>query len=102
MVWRVRVDWLPDGDESRAEPLAHGRICHLEKNQELAKYHAYFEANEPPMASEKPPYLVDDPRNTYHCVSSTVVNDYPRFWGSVWDLVATALVESGRGRPDKV
>ena len=99
MVWRIRVDWLPEGDETKAEELAHGRICHLRHDERTADLHAYFEADEVPMASNEPPYKLDDPRKTYHCVSTAVVEGYPRFQGSVWDLIATMLTESGRGRP---
>ena len=99
MVWRVRVDWLPDGDESKAEPLAHGRICHLRKDERTADFHAYFEADEVPIDSNEPPYLLDDPRKTFHCVSTAVVENYPRFQGSIWDLLAKMLTASGRGEP---
>lgn len=53
------------------------------------------------MKSNDPPYLLDDPRAVHHCVSTAVVKDFPRFDGSIWDLVATMLTESGRGWPGK-
>ena len=102
MVWRLTLDWLPDGDETKPEFVGHARICNLNEHEHgspLGSYHAYFEANEVPMASNEPPYLPEDPRRTFHGVSTAVVKDYPRFQGSTWDLVATMLTASGRGWP---
>jgi len=103
VVWRITIDWLPDGDETRPEFVAHGRICHLDQEHgaERRSFHAYFEATEPPMKSNDPPYLLDDPRAVHHCVATAVVEDYPRLDGSIWDLVATMLVHAGRGWPGK-
>lgn len=101
-MWRLQLDWLPGGDETKAEPLGHARICNLNKHETgspLGSYHAYFEADEVPMASNEPPYLPNDPRRTYHCVATAVVEDYPRFAGSAWDLIATMLQASGLGHP---
>lgn len=99
---RITVELLPHGDEDAAETIAFAKICNLRKHEAgspLGDYHAYFEANEVPMASNPAPYLPDDPRRAYHCVSTAVVEDFPRFEGSVWDLIATMLEASGRSRP---
>jgi hypothetical protein len=98
----ITVTYLPHGDESAAEPVGFARICNLREHEagsELGSFHAYFEANEPPMASQAPPYLPDDPRRTHHKVADAIVRDYPRREGSVWDLIAAMLAEAGRGRP---
>lgn len=96
MTWRILVDWLPDNDETRPVPLAHGRICHLEHEQgaPTSDMHAYFEVDIP-----KKWHLLADSTDTHHLVASTVFKDYPRYKGSVWDLIAAALESAGRGRP---
>jgi hypothetical protein len=99
---QITVSYLPHGEEDKAEPLGFARICNLREHEpgsDLGNFHAYFEANEPPMASSPPPYLPDDPRRTYHKVADAIVVDYPRREGSVWDLIAAMLQQAGRGRP---
>ena len=101
MVWRITVEWLDD-EESKPEHVAHGRICHLdpkEVGQPRRAFHSYWEATEPPMKSNAPPYVLNDPRAVHHCVSTSIVEDYPRHEGSIWDLVATMLTHAGRGWP---
>lgn len=97
VTWRILVDWLPDNDETRAIPLAHGRICHLEHEEgaETSDMHAYFEVSTP--ADWK--LLGDEPDTRHRLIAATVFKDYPRFKGSVWDIIATALQECDRGRP---
>lgn len=98
MTWRILVDWLPDNDESRAEPIAHGRICHLEHDpgSEVSDMHAYFEVS----LGHDAPMLLDDERDSpHHLVATAIMSKYPRFQGSVWDLIAAALVSAHRGWP---
>jgi len=97
VTWRILVDWLPHNDESRAQPLAHGRICHLdhEEGSATSDMHAYFEVSIP----EGWQLLDDEPGSVHRSVGTAIIKDYPRFKGSLWDLIATALIEAGRGRP---
>lgn len=99
---RITVELLPHGDESQARVIGTAKVCNLRRHEAgspLGSYHAYFEANEVPMASNEPPYLPDDARRTYHTVGSSVIEDFPRFTGSSWDLIASTLQAAGRGWP---
>lgn len=95
----IRVEEHPGGDETKARQIALGKVCNLrthEPGSPLGDFHAYFEANEVPR-SEPKPYTRDDLRKTYHSMGSAVVEDFPRFDGSIWDLIATMLRASGIG-----
>jgi hypothetical protein len=95
VVWRITIEWLDD-EESKPEPVAHGRICHLEPEEAglpLRSFHSYWEVEPNPRST------FDHPQSIHKLVSTSVVEDYPRFEGSIWDLVATMLVASGRGWP---
>jgi len=105
---RITVEVLPGGDEAEAYEVARARICNLrhhEHGSPIGDYHGAFEAIEPPMRSELPPYEVGlgagprDPRATDHGVASTYVSGWPRFAGSVWDLIAALLEAGNRGWP---
>lgn len=95
MVWRITVDWLEDEDAT-PEFVAHGRICHLnpeESGLPLRSFHSYWEVEPNPRST------FDHPQTTHKLVGSSVVQDYPRLEGSIWDLVATMLTHAGRGWP---
>jgi hypothetical protein len=95
VVWRITVDWLDD-EESKPEPVAHGRICHLEPEEAglpLRSFHSYWEIEPNPRST------FDHPQSIHKLVGTSIVEDYPRLEGSIWDLVATMLVASGRGWP---
>lgn len=97
MVWRITVDWL-DEEGSAPEFVAAGRICHLypeEAGGDLRAFHSYWEVEPNPRSS------FDREAHVHHLIGSSVVKDYPRREGSIWDLVATMLTESGRGWPSK-
>jgi hypothetical protein len=83
---KLTLEYLPHGDESKAEVIGFARVCNLRKHEQgskLGSFHGYFET--------------DKPEHTY---SDGFIEDYPRFEGSPWDLVATLLQISGRGHPD--
>ena len=97
----VKVELWPGGDESKAEQIAEGRICNLRQHEPgspLGNFHAYFDATAVPEKPE-PPQHVDELEPAYHTVGNTYLTDYPRREGSVWDLIAAALLSAGRGRP---
>jgi len=102
-MFRITVELLPHGDETKAKLLGIGKICNLRRHEPgspLGTFHAYFEANEVPMANNPPPYLPDDPRRSlHHLVGDCIVEEFPRYEGSIWDLIATALTKAGRGWP---
>ena len=94
MVWRVTVEWLDD-EQAVPEFVAHGRVCHLDDRHgaDLRDFHSYWEV-EPNARSS-----FDHPQAVHKLVGSSVVENYPRRQGSIWDLVATMLTHAGRGWP---
>jgi hypothetical protein len=90
---RITVEYLPHGNESKAEVVAHSRVCNLREHPPgapLGNFHAYFEANAvAPRESEV----------TWHKVSDAIVKDYPRREGGVWDHIAVMLRAAGFGWP---
>lgn len=95
MVWRVTVEWLED-EQSKPEFVAHGRICHLDPEQaglDRRSFHSYWEVEPNDRSS------FDHPQWVHKLVGTSIVENYPRREGSIWDLVATMLTEAGRGWP---
>jgi hypothetical protein len=100
-VYRITVELLPHGDESKAEVVAQGKICNLRRHEPgspLGTFHAFFEANAVP-ERDRPAFSADELEPTYHTIGDCVLEDYPRSEGNVWDLVASTLHASGRGWP---
>lgn len=99
---RITVEYLPHGDEASPVVVGRAKVCNLRKHEagsELGDFHAYFEANEPPQASEYPPFMPDDPRSVWHTSHDAIVSDYPRRMGGVWNLIGACLVQAGATAP---
>ena len=56
MVWRIVVEWLED-EEAVPDLVAHGRICHLDKEHgaERRDFHSYWEIEPNALSSLRSP-----------------------------------------------
>jgi hypothetical protein len=80
-MFQLTLEYLPHGDETKAEKIGFARICNLRQHEpgsDIGSFHGYFE--------------VEGARQI-----DAFIKDYPRKQGTPWDLIAVLLRASGAG-----